>query len=128
MADTTDIVIDDDFDDEPKKKGSPLTLIPIVLIGLGAGGYLGLTQLSDKVGGILADRAMAAPADDGYGGHEGDDYGGGDDPLASMHMVDNLIVNPARSGGSIASPRRKVRRPTRYGVWPDTRTRSTASS
>lgn len=79
-------------------RGGKIVLLIVTLLGLGAGGVVGSTTLGDSLGPILAERAQAATSAEGGGGHgeEGGEGGG----AASMHLVDNLVVNPARSQGT----------------------------
>ena len=76
-------------------RGGKIALLIVTLLGLGAGGVVGSTTLGDSLGPILAARAQAsAEAGEGHG-EEGDEVG-----PASMHLIDNLVVNPARSQGT----------------------------
>lgn len=88
---------------EGKKKGpSVIVLILVMLIGVGGGGAVGVSLLGGTVGEVLAARELAPPGDDGHGG--GDSYGGDDHGVAPepipVPMIENIVVNPARSGGS----------------------------
>lgn len=96
MADNDDDL--ETFDDElgAKKGPSKVGMIVAVVVGLGAGGAVGLTTLGETVGPILAERAQAAPGDDGHGGGGGHGVEAGPSPIT---VIDNLVVNPARSGG-----------------------------
>ena len=111
MADTEVAVADHedevDLEEFETKKGGPMSLALMVVVGLGIGGGVGFTQLGDTVGPILVERELAAEADDGKaggGGHGPDDAGSGGEgeegEPASLHMIDNLVVNPARSQGT----------------------------
>ena len=77
---------------------SKVGMIVAVVIGLGAGGAVGMTALGETVGTILAERAQASPNDggDGHGGGGGHGVEPGPSPIT---VIDNLVVNPARSGG-----------------------------
>lgn len=95
MAENDDELEDFDLDGGAGKAPSKVALIVAVLFGLGGGGAVGMTALGEKVGPVLAERALAAPADDGHGG--GGSHGEpGPSPIT---VIDNLVVNPARSGG-----------------------------
>jgi flagellar FliL protein len=80
----------------PSKRGGFIPLIAALVLGVGGGGAVGLTAVGPKVGAALAARATAAPAK-AKGGHGG---GHGEGDSAPLHVVDNLVVNPAGSGGS----------------------------
>jgi flagellar FliL protein len=83
---------------EAKKSPGKLVLAVVVVVGLGGGAALGMTTLGDTVGPVLAARASAGGGGDDHGGGGG---GHGAEPATSaIHVVDNLVVNPARSGGT----------------------------
>ena len=87
----------------PKKKGK-LPLILGLLVGLVGGGVAGSMFLAPIVGEKLASPAEETPDPDDHG-DEGDAGGGGGDShdLPSggvVHLVDNLVVNPAGSNGN----------------------------
>jgi len=111
MADTEVAVADHedevDLEEFETKKGGPMSLALMVVVGLGIGGGVGFTQLGDTVGPILVERELAAEddhGDAGDGGHGPEDAGSGGEgeegEPASLHMIDNLVVNPARSQGT----------------------------
>jgi flagellar FliL protein len=79
-------------------KGGKIALVLVLVVGLGAGGFIGSSLLGDSVGPILAARAQAAEA--GGGGRGGGGRHGGGEAPSAIHVVDNLVVNPARSGGT----------------------------
>ena len=79
--------IEEETSEEPRKK-SVIFPILVVLICLATGGAVGAKGLGSTVGSVLADRAA-----NGGGGH------GGEGEPAALHVVDNLVVNPAGSGG-----------------------------
>lgn len=87
----------DDF--APKSSGpSVVMLLAVALVGAGAGGWFGGPIVTPMVADILASEPSE---DDGYGGggHGSAPYGAAsadEGPLA----IDNLILNPAESGGS----------------------------
>lgn len=80
----------EEFDGKPRKKGKIIPIL-IAVVCLAAGSAVGAMGLGNTVGTVLADRAANAD-DGGSGGH-----GGGE--ASSLHVVDNLVVNPAASGG-----------------------------
>lgn len=95
MADNDEL---EDFDEEAGAKKGPgkVAMIVAIVIGLGAGGAVGMTTLGETVGPILAERAQTAG--DGDDGHGGGDHGA-EPGLSPITVIDNLVVNPARSGG-----------------------------
>lgn len=80
---------EEEVTEEPRK---PSKLLPIfvALICLATGGAVGAKGLGPTVGTVLADRAANGG---GGGGH------GGEGEAAALHVVDNLVVNPAASNG-----------------------------
>lgn len=97
MSDEADIDIDLDGD-EPKR-GGVVPLLMVALIGLGGGGAVGAKMLGPTVAPVLAERAMHAPEKKAKkkGGGHGGGYG---DAASSLHVIDNLVVNPAQSAGT----------------------------
>lgn len=87
---TEDILLEDE--DAPKRSGL-IPVVAILLVTLGGGGFVGAKTLGPKLGPTLAARAEAAPKKSG-GGH------GGEGEASTIHLVDNLVVNPASSSGS----------------------------
>ncbi|MGI9625696.1 MAG: flagellar basal body-associated FliL family protein [Longimicrobiales bacterium] len=93
--------------EEPKKKkGGKLLLTVALLVGLGGGGAAGAMFLGPMIGERLADGATESDE-----GDEGDEEGhgeteagggGGEEPAAAgvVHLVDNIVVNPAGSNGT----------------------------
>lgn len=81
--------------EETAKKGGFVPLIAALVLSLGGGGAIGLTAVGPKVGEKLAARATAEP---NVGAAHGGGHGDGES--APLHVVDNLVVNPAGSGGS----------------------------
>jgi len=77
----------------PRRSGK-LALILVAGIGLAGGGFVGTKALSPKIGATLAARAEAAEEQSGGGG------GHGGEAASPLHVIDNLVVNPARSGGT----------------------------
>ncbi len=74
-----------------RKPGKFATIL-VALVGLGGGGGAGYATLGGTVGPILAERAQNGGG--GGGGH------GAEDGPSPIHVIDNLVVNPARSSAS----------------------------
>ncbi|RMH19038.1 MAG: hypothetical protein D6701_05475, partial [Gemmatimonadetes bacterium] len=97
---------------QEKKKGGMMVLLIAGLVGVGGGSALGAMVLGPMVGARMADAAPsvdgshAEPAggghgeDDGHGGGGDHGEGGGGEAAGSLHVVDNLVVNPAGSNGT----------------------------
>ena len=79
---------------EDRKKGGMLTVVAAV-VAASAGAFLGLQFLGPTVGTTLA----SEPAAESEEGSE-DGYEGADDAVTQVHIIDNLIVNPAGSNGT----------------------------
>lgn len=104
MSDENEL-LDEPFEEVKGGGGGKVMMIMVLLVGLGGGGFVGTTLLGDTMGPILLARAQSAaeggggggghgaPADDGHGG-------GGGAGVTSTHVVENVVVNPARSGGN----------------------------
>jgi flagellar FliL protein len=86
-------------------------LIGMVAVGLAVGGGTGAALLgpmvAKKMGKVTpivasADGAHGGDAAAAEGGHGAPAEGGkeGEAPLASIHVLDNMVLNPAGSGGS----------------------------
>lgn len=76
------------------KRGGIIPMLAVLVITLGGGGAVGMKAVGPKVGPVLAERALEAPKKKS-GGH-----GGGAEGESALHVVDNLVLNPASSGGS----------------------------
>lgn len=75
------------------KRGGIVPMVAALVISLGGGGALGLTVLAPTAGAWMAERPERPPKEKS-GGH------GGGSEESLLHVVDNLVVNPAASGGS----------------------------
>ncbi len=89
-----DVEIDDQEQDaqEGRKRGGMIAVLVTALAGLGVGGAVGAKTLAPMVGTALAERApdpSEAPSE-----------GEGSGAPAALHVIDNLVVNPAHSGGT----------------------------
>jgi len=86
----------EDLEETPSKKGGIVPMLAVLIATLGGGGFVGMNALAPKAGTMLADRASVV-AGGGGGDHEGGGGAGGGE--SALHVVDNLVVNPAASGG-----------------------------
>lgn len=79
----------------PNRK--PGLLVPIILavVAAGVGGALGMTLLGPAVA-----PALAARAEGGGKAKSGGHGGGHGEPAATLHVLENLVVNPAGSEGT----------------------------
>ena len=96
--------------DAPQKLKVPL-LVGMVAVGLGLGMAAGVTlvgpTIAKKMGKVVAPAPQdSAPSADGeHGGEHGSEAGAAEDGAAApkappeMHLVENLVLNPAESGG-----------------------------
>lgn len=75
------------------KRAGILPLLIVGLVGLGGGGALGGRALGPRVGEELARRQLEGGRDSNGGEH-------GSDEETALHIIDNLVVNPAQSGGT----------------------------
>jgi flagellar FliL protein len=85
-------------DAAPRKKSLPL--LAVIAVGLIVGGGAGLFVAGPLIAKKLTSRSAATVADStthGEGAKEGKD---GKDGTKTMHIVDNLVLNPAQSGGT----------------------------
>ena len=82
--------------EEQEKAGKGARLLPLLivgLIGLGGGGAMGGMMFGPTVGEKLAQRQVEGGSQSGGGGH-------GEEESSAVHVVDNLVVNPAESEGT----------------------------
>ncbi len=68
----------------------------VAMLALGAGGAGGMLALGPAVAPMLVSDPSQAPDDQG-GGQRTDSHG---EPISILHTVDDLLVNPASSGGT----------------------------
>ena len=80
-------------EEEGAKRSSIIPLVIVGLIGLGGGGAFGGRILGPRVGEQLAQRQVEGGDESHGGGH-------GAEEASSVHVVDNLVVNPADSEGT----------------------------
>jgi flagellar FliL protein len=73
---------------EPKRKGGVLPLLAALVVTAGGGTFAGQALAGPKLGAVLAARAEKAAE------------AAAQDAPTTLHVVDNLVVNPAGSGGS----------------------------
>ena len=100
MTEGSEVTTEPGLEDAKQDGGKKAVLIRLVVVGLislGSGGAVGATLLGPTVGERLAQKQLnpGDPSEDG--GHGGGGHGG-EEPL-TPHIVDNLVVNPAGSGG-----------------------------
>lgn len=76
------------------RRGGTILVALVALAGLAGGGFAGASMLGPNLAPVLAERAMKPKAEGGKGG------GHGKEAATSLHMIDNLVVNPAASGGT----------------------------
>jgi flagellar FliL protein len=81
-----------------KKKGGAMMAVVAAVVAASVGGFAGISLLGPSVGEKLAadsheeQGARPAKKDDGHGG------GGAAEP--TVHIIDNLVVNPSGSGAT----------------------------
>ncbi len=80
----------------PRKKAGMILPILLAVLASGIGGTLGMTALGPAVGGWMAANASEDGGKKKKGGHGGG-HGGG--AAATLHLLENLVVNPAESEG-----------------------------
>lgn len=99
MSEIDELPIDEDFEDDapPSGKSSKMSAVIVAIVGLAGGGAFGLTTLGPTVGPMLADRASTSGEAGGGGGGHGAEA---EEGASALHLIDNLVVNPAGSGGS----------------------------
>lgn len=78
-------------------KGGILLPVVLALMGSGLGGGMGAVMLGPPVGKWLVEREGGAGREGGRGGHGGG-HGGAAAPI--LHVLENLVVNPAGSEGT----------------------------
>jgi len=91
-----------DAEAQEGKKGGMVKTLAIALVCLAGGGGVGMVLVGPMIAPALAGGAAAEAAASGGGG--GDDHGegaaGAEGEATALHLIDNLVVNPARSGGT----------------------------
>ncbi len=102
---TEEAQVEDEEVVEKKKAGlmpKILTLIVGMSIGSGAGVFAVGPMVGERMAlgptGAEGEDTHAPAEDDGHGGGGGDSGGGG--PSSDFHLIENLVVNPARSEGT----------------------------
>lgn len=95
-------LLDEGADDFATKSSKPsvVMLLAVAALGAGVGGWFGGPIVTPRVADMMASEP-SGEGDDGYGGGHGGarpygDASADDGPLA----IENLILNPAESGGS----------------------------
>jgi flagellar FliL protein len=79
----------------PRKAGMILPIL-LAILASGVGGAVGMTVMGPSVGSWMAARTSEDGGKKKSGGHGG---GHGGASAASLHILDNLVVNPADSDG-----------------------------
>lgn len=83
-----------------KKKGGTVLAVVAAVLTASGGAFAGTSLLGPKVGASLAASSHeegGRPAkDDGHGGGHGEEAG----TEVQVHVIDNLVVNPAGTGAS----------------------------
>jgi len=70
-----------------KRRGGILPLVAVLVVTIGGGAVAGSQGLGPRIGAALAERAAAETEQ-------------AEPEAVAIHVVDNLVVNPAGSGGS----------------------------
>lgn len=90
--------------DEGSEKGAAakpaskrMMLMALGVVGVGVGAWLGGPLLTPLVAGVFAGGGGGHAAEEGGGGGHG---AGGAEPTEELLRIDDLVVNPAGSGGS----------------------------
>ena len=81
----------------PSRKAGMVLPILLAVLASGIGGTVGMTLLGPPVGSWMATRAAEGGGKKKGGGHGGG-HGGASAP--TLHILDNLVVNPAGSEGT----------------------------
>jgi flagellar FliL protein len=96
-----DVLSDELETGEGRKKGSALMAVVAAVVMAGGGAFAGMSFLGPTVGQALAsDPTAEAGGGHGDDGHGGDGYGGGGGAELQVHVIDNLVVNPAGTNAS----------------------------
>lgn len=72
---------------QAEKSGGMVPLVVVLLLTLGGGIAAGTSLAGPRVGAALAEKAIAAAEEKA-------------EASVTLHMVENLVVNPAQSGGA----------------------------
>ena len=85
-----------------KKKGGSMMAVVAAVIAASGGAFAGITFLGNPVGETLAtssqEESEGSYEDEGSTGGEYGESGGGSE--LEVHVIDNLVVNPAGSGAT----------------------------
>ena len=84
----------------PTGSKAKLPLIAMIAVGLAIGGGTGAAFVGPMVAKKMGKSAEALAVDsaDASGGHDAE--AGKEGPVAAVHLMENLVLNPAGSGGS----------------------------
>lgn len=86
---------EDVIDAAPEPAWKKILPVVALLVALAGGAAAGAGLLGPSLGASMAESALAGPSKGG--GHGG---GHGKEPVSTIHLVDNLVLNPAGSGGA----------------------------
>jgi flagellar FliL protein len=111
MANEQEAAPEEGAPQEPSKKLKMPVLIGMIAVGLAVGGGTGAMFIGPMVAKKMGKTAVVAAADsakgEGDAAAEGEHAAGGEEKgkegaagEASVHLLDNLVLNPAGSGGS----------------------------
>ena len=84
-------------EETPSRKAGMILPVLLAVLASGIGGTVGVTLLGNPAGAWMAARAAEGGGKKKSGGHGGG-HGGGAAP--TLHILDNLVVNPAGSEGT----------------------------
>ena len=87
----------DELELDPPKKAGRLVAVVAAVVAATGGAFAGIQFLGPTVGSMLASEPGAESGDDGHGATV-DSHGDPIAPVAQIHMIDNLVVNPAGAG------------------------------
>ena len=83
-----------------KKKGGSLMAVVAAVIAASGGAFAGISFLGPSVGETLATSSQEASEGSEYeGGQEGGEYGSPSNEV-EVHVINDLVVNPAGSGAT----------------------------
>ena len=87
-------------DAPPTGAKARLPLIAMIAVGLAIGGGAGAAFVGPMVAKKMGKSAEALASDSGDASGAHDAEGGKEGPVTAVHLMENLVLNPAGSGGS----------------------------